>query len=552
MGDLLRHRGRGRSRSRAGHGGAGRGRRGDPAEIEERLAIEARRQDGLHRGIAVLPDRTGAGAGGLQPGRAVPLGEAEDALRAAQAIEGPIAEERGDELGAGRADLGRLLLAPAGRLQQEVDLVRGQVIVQGASLAGARRAVARDQRVGVEELDLRAGGPDPEPLPDQAVRRRVVGPVEDDMAVRMELGLLPGHRGPGRGRQREKRRALDGLEENDGLLLGGAVAPAPGRLHTPAERVRVGVMDVAERPARQAVALHVVDAPLFDLPLVLGRAGATGGDEEAVVLGQLPVDALHLGIVERGLDDGGLEVVEHHPARHAREPLEGRAVAAAPGGDGLVEDELDVLVAAVRQGHHERPGAAQAAVVGIEQQPRRAEVDLGLLAGRGLDPERRARGRRLHPPEEPLHRRVAPGEAVLFDEELEDGLALHALLAPAHHLVPERGHAGLFLRRALALGRAEQRGQRRRVRQVARQQPVTFGPAPVAGHGVPAQSQLPGDPALRLACAESAEHFAYIGHLTPPSSHRRHLRVGSSRRQIADPAGKRKGSGRRVRVAQLG
>ncbi len=87
--------------------------------------------------------------------------------------------------------------------------------------------------------------------------------------------------------------------------------------------------------------------------------------------------------------------------------------------------------------HHERPGAAQAAVVGIEEQPRRAEVDLGLVAGRGLYPDRGARGRRVHPPEEPLHGRVAPGEAVLFDEELEDGLALHALLAPAHHLVVE-------------------------------------------------------------------------------------------------------------------
>ncbi len=148
-----------------GKGAAGAGTR---REVEERLPIEARRQDGLHRGIAVLPHRTRSGAGRFQPGRAVPLGEAEDALRAAQAIEGPIAEERGDERGAGRADRGRLLLAPAGRLEEEVDLVRGQVIVQGPPLAGARREVARDQRVGVEALDLRAGGPDPEPLPDQA------------------------------------------------------------------------------------------------------------------------------------------------------------------------------------------------------------------------------------------------------------------------------------------------------------------------------------------------------------------------------------------------
>ena len=38
---------------------------------------------------------------------------------------------------------------------------------------------------------------------------------------------------------------------------------------------------------------------------------------------------------------------------------------------------------------------------------------------------------------------------MLLDQELEDRLALHALLAPGEHLVAERRDAGLLLRRAL-------------------------------------------------------------------------------------------------------
>jgi hypothetical protein len=38
--------------------------------------------------------------------------------------------------------------------------------------------------------------------------------------------------------------------------------------------------------------------------------------------------------------------------------------------------------------------------------------------------------RRIDAAEEALHGRVAPGEAVLLNEELADGMALHTLLAP--------------------------------------------------------------------------------------------------------------------------
>jgi hypothetical protein len=297
------------------------------------------------------------------------------------------------------------------------------------------------------------------------------------------------------------------------------VDPRPGGLQAPAERVRVPVVDVAEGAAGQAVAADVVHAALFHLPLVLGGPGPAGGDEEAVVLRALPVRALDLGVIEHGVDDRGLQVVEHHPAGHPVEPLKRRAVAAAPRGDRLVEDELDILVPTEGQGHHERPRAPQAARIGIEELARRAEVHLRLVARGCLHADRGAGRLRLQPPEEALHRGVTPGEAVLLDEKLKDRLALHALRPPRYDLRPERGDAGLLEPGLRPLRRVEQRGQRGRVGQLAGQEPMLARPVVVTRHRVPAQPELPGDPAGRLAEAEPAEHFAYISHLAPPSSH---------------------------------
>jgi hypothetical protein len=176
-------------------------------------------------------------------------------------------------------------------------------------------------------------------------------------------------------------------------------------------------------------------------------------------------------------------------------------------------------VPAEGQGHHERPRAPQAALVGIEEVARRAEVDLRLRAGLGLDPDGRPRRGRRQPPQEPLHRGVAPGEAVLLDEELENGLALHASLPPGDHLVPEGGDSGL-VHRGRARRRREQGGQCAGIGQVAGEQAAPLRPHLIARHRVAAHAQLARDPARRLPEPEPPEDFAYIGHLAPPSSHR--------------------------------
>jgi len=60
-----------------------------------------------------------------------------------------------------------------------------------APLPAARASMRGDERVVLVQLDLELGGADPEPLADQSMRARVVGPVEDDLAVGVEFGLFP-------------------------------------------------------------------------------------------------------------------------------------------------------------------------------------------------------------------------------------------------------------------------------------------------------------------------------------------------------------------------
>jgi hypothetical protein len=287
--------------------------------------------------VAILTDGVGTGAGGLQAGRPVPLGEAEDTLGAPEAIEGPITEQGVNEEDAGGAKGGGALATPGGGLQKEVDFLRRQVGDQRAALAGARLTMRGDEDVLVEQLDRQGGGADPEALADQAVGGGVVGAGKDDMAVGVERRLLPLRQLPRRRGQRQERGPFDLIKDLQRDALGGAVHPAAGGLDTPAPEVAIALEEVPEGAAGERVALDVVDAALFHFPLMLGRARPARGDEEAVVLGALPVAALYLGIVEGGVDDRGAEVIEHDAAGHAAEELEGGPVQAHPPLERLIE-----------------------------------------------------------------------------------------------------------------------------------------------------------------------------------------------------------------------
>ena len=193
----------------------------------------------------------------------------------------------------------------------------------------AVRVIRTLKRLGIHAIavysDADAGAPHVA-LADEAVRRRVVGAVEDDVAVAVQLGLLPLSKLPGRNRQRPQGGVLHLIEERQRDLLDGAVHAPAGDLQAPAQEMTIAVVQIAERAASQGVALDVMDPALLHLAFVLGRARPAGRDEEAVVLGALAVAALDLGVVERRVHDGGAEIIKYDPARHAAEELEGRPV----------------------------------------------------------------------------------------------------------------------------------------------------------------------------------------------------------------------------------
>jgi hypothetical protein len=525
-----------------GDDGAG----GERREAGQRLPIEGVVQDRLDGVVAVFTDGMGPGAGGVDARGAVAVGEPEHALRAAQPIERPLAQQGLDEQGTGGADRGGALATPGGGLQEEVDFLRGQMGDERAALAGASAAMGRDQGVVVEELDLAPGGADPEPLAEQAMGRRVVSPIEDDVAVGVELGLLPLGELPGREREREQRRALEAIEHLEGDLLGGAVEAAAGDLEAPAEEMAIAVVEVAEGAAGQGVALDVVDAALFDFPFVLGRARPTGCDEKAVVLGALAIAALDLGIVQGGVHDRGAEIIEHDPPRHPAEELEGGAMQPQPRLDRLVEDELGVLMPTAGQRHHKDPGAAHAAALGIEELAGVAEVHLGLLAGRDFEPQRGAAPGGRQPSQEALHRRVAAGEAMLLDEELPDGLAFDPTLVQGEHALAPGLDPRLLMRRALGRRRRQQAGERGRVRErAAAQDAVAARPDAIPGDGVATDAEVPSDPTIGLAQLQPAENLTDVGHRTPPSRHssppgvgvlQQGFRVGAKTRKESGPA----------------
>ena len=105
-----------------------------------------------------------------------------------------------------------------------------------------------------------------------------------------------------------------------------------------------------------------------------------------VVLGALAVGALGLQIFQAALNDARFEIIQFHPQRNTLEELEGAAVQFNPGRHGLVKNELNILVARVRQGEHAGPSSAGLLGDGIIHPAGRAEVDLDFFARLDFDP----------------------------------------------------------------------------------------------------------------------------------------------------------------------
>src|SRR5439155_24565909 len=96
-----------------------------------------------------------------------------------------------------------------------------------------------------EGLDVAPGRADPAPIAEQALRGWGVGAVEDDVAMAMELGLLPLGELARRDGERAQGGPLDLIEDGERDLLGRAVGAPASDLEAPAQQMAIAVVDIA-------------------------------------------------------------------------------------------------------------------------------------------------------------------------------------------------------------------------------------------------------------------------------------------------------------------
>ena len=238
------------------------------------------------------------------------------------------------------------------------------------------------------------------------------------------------------------------------------------------------------------------------------------------MLGTFAVGVLDLGIVHVGMGDARLEVVEHHTVGDAAKELEAVAVEQQPGLDGLIPDKLDVHKATPGQDHDEGPRLAERPSGRIDHAASVAKIDLGLLAGRGLDADGHVGlgGRELR--KKAIHGREGAGKAALT-EAFADGDAFDAGGMQLQNQRPERLDAGDGLGRRGGQERLlGQRGQLLDGRQVAGKQTVLGRPSPVAADSPAVEAGGALDRAVVGGGAQLAHQVSQFHILNPRARHR--------------------------------
>src|SRR5271166_337155 len=214
-------------------------------------------------------------------------------------------------------------------------------------------------------------------------------------------------------RQRLHRRLLlgeglvdDALRRRVQARIGNRVEPAP--------KLRVEIVEVAERAAEEEVLTDVAERP-FDLAFGLRPVGPAGSRLEAVVPGQVDKAAI--------VDDQTVGILADHRRLHPIvEDLAWRPADRLDRGDVTAQDRLQVLMddkaspdqARIAEHHGEQPDNARHSRLVHEHDLEAGEINLALLAGRSLEPYLEGRdGIRPDAAHRPLHGGVAAGIATL-------------------------------------------------------------------------------------------------------------------------------------------
>jgi hypothetical protein len=189
----------------------------------------------------------------------------------------------------------------------------------------------------VENLDAAGGQPRLDLGAGEAVGDGVIVGVDIDVIVDADPAHAPLAVFIGLVRQRLERRAIDLLEQ----LAAGDAEPAKALLvielcHELAKR-GVDVGETGEGPSPQPAEQPSLDDQhcLLDFRLVAGLSRPRRQNGGSVMRRHVGVGPIDLGVVEAGLDDGGLGVVRHDELGNAADRLEGAHVGVDPVGQRL-------------------------------------------------------------------------------------------------------------------------------------------------------------------------------------------------------------------------
>ncbi|MDT4816658.1 hypothetical protein FQZ97_497130 [compost metagenome] len=210
------------------------------------------------------------------------------------------------------------------------------------------------------------------------------------------------------------------LEHRLNLASRAAVDPLGGPVRFPLLKEGVLLLDRLEAAPLQGGGLRMLDRVL-DRALSIRITHARRIGHHAIVGKHGRVHRIELGLVQVGLKDAFLQVVQHHVLGHAAEVTPGLLVQLRPDLLARFPHHAPEAVPGMAQRHYEQPRLAITVSAGHPGWCTLAVVDLRLLPRQELQPVELLRRMLARTPDEALDAFVAGGEAELVYQVLVDG-----------------------------------------------------------------------------------------------------------------------------------
>ena len=289
------------------------------------------------------------------------------------------------EVGADRLGAGEKRAVSAVLVEDRTHV--GRIDVRIGVPVGPTDGMLPDEPVLVEGLEDVFRGPDPHGFPYVGIGDGIGPPLELDMAVRVNGGLLPLGNLKGLCGKGEQGRSLALGEDDEGFFARRAVKTLAVLVQGPVHDEAIEFTQRGTGIEHHDPASGVADSPgiALNFSLIFWMHDACGVDKRAEVLGHVGIGAVELGIVEVGRDDAALKVVDHQAPGDSAEVLEHPDVGAGKAHLILAKGKLDVLEPAMGKGPDEGVQSAPSPFGGVEHRCDKAVIDLGFLAGPDLD-----------------------------------------------------------------------------------------------------------------------------------------------------------------------